>query len=389
MDASLLETPPGRYTCFELKRVNALRVVALLLCCLILITPVLAETRVSVAQLEEFLTSKQAMKESDAEIADRLSEVVLSEELTGPTLARILSKINQGPRTAEQIELLAESSVFNVPPAAELPRELAPDSAMQQKMIEAARAYVNGAIRSLPDFLAVRVTRSFENTTADARPKNGKPKAQMHFVREYRREIAYRDGHEVEEQAGAKRRSAMPGLSTRGEFGGILKVVLDDAFSGRLAWDRWQRDDAGTQVAVFRYVIPQASSHYSVDFCCYVESKQNPVSLEFHVKPGYHGEIFVDPASGAIDRVTVEADLKPGDPVITSGIAVQYGWVSIGGKQFICPIRGVGVTDVRNLVMEPADRGLERRTNLIRFVNYHKFGSTVRILPGVPENEPE
>lgn len=45
-----------------LKRLNALRAVAMLLC-VILITPVRAETRVTVAQLEEFLTSKQAVKE--------------------------------------------------------------------------------------------------------------------------------------------------------------------------------------------------------------------------------------------------------------------------------------------------------------------------------------
>lgn len=368
---------------------NALRAMALLLCCEILITPVRAETRVTVAQLEEFLTSKQAMKESDAEIADRLSEVVLSEELTGPALARILSKINQGPRTAEQIELLAGSSIFNPPPAAELLQEAAPDAATQQKMIEAARAYVNGSIRLLPDFLAIRVTRCFDNTIAAAHPKHGKPKAQMHFVREYRREIAYRNGHEVEEAAhgSAPGEAAVPGLSTRGEFGGILKIVLNDAFSGRVAWDRWQRSDAGTQVAVFRYAIPQASSHYSVDFCCSVESKENPVSVEFHAKPGYHGEISVDPASGTIDRITLEADLKPSDAVMASEIAVQYGRVSIGGKQYVCPIRGVGVTNVHNRVMESIDGvGTERHTNLVRFVNYHKFGSTVRILPGNPED---
>ena len=91
---------------------------------------------------------------------------------------------------------------------------------------------------------------------------------------------------------------------------------------------------------------------------------------------------FVDSGDGSIDRITVQADLNEGDPVVTSAMAVQYGRVEIGGKQFVCPIRAVAVTEIHNLLMAQIDGvGLEKHLNLVEFRNYHKFGSTVRIRP--------
>jgi len=77
-----------------------------------------AETRVTVAQLEQFLTAPRTAKLSDTDIAGRLSGVMLSEQLTQTTLARITSEIELGQKSAEQVEVLAAASVFEAPPAA-------------------------------------------------------------------------------------------------------------------------------------------------------------------------------------------------------------------------------------------------------------------------------
>ena len=361
---------------------NALCPVALMLSCLMAVNAASGSAPVTVAQLEQFLNSKQASKESDEGIAERLNEVALSEELAGATLARVLAEAGSRPKTAEQIELLAAESVFRTPPIDEKPREPAPDAATQQRMLDGARAYVNGALQHLPDLLAVRVTRSFDNTITDLHPKHGRPKAEMHFAGEHRREMVYRNGREVAETAKGTGSDTVAGLSTWGEFGGILKVVLNDAFSGNVRWERWQRNEAGTRVAVFGYAIPEQSSHYSIDFCCYLPSLENPVELPFHATPGYHGELFVDPREGTIERITVEADLKESDPVVTSAMEVEYGGVEIGGRRVICPVRGVAVTETRNLQMELVDGvGMERHTNLVKFVDYHRFGSTIQVFP--------
>jgi hypothetical protein len=372
------------------RKVTRLRIVlcrasTVALICLVVVAPVFAANPVTIAQLEQFLASKQAAKESDDDVSDRLNDATLSEELGGSALERILGETRSRPKTAAQIELLAAESIFEPAPSTEQPHDPAPDSEEQRRIIEAARTYVNGALQLLPDFLAVRVTRSFDNTFTDEKPKHGKPKARMHFVAERRREMAYRNGHEASLESrpdGASTVGQLSGMSTWGEFGGILKIVLKDAFNGSVAWERWQRSEAGERIAVFRYAIPESASHYSIDFCCYLLSKENPVELPFKAKPGYRGEIFVDPRDGSIERITVEAELKESDPVRRSAIAVQYAEVAIGGRRFKCPIRGVAVTETRNLLRESIDGvGLEKHTNLVRFESYRKFGSTSRILP--------
>lgn len=71
---------------------------------------------------------------------------------------------------------------------------------------------------------------------------------------------------------------------------------------------------------------------------------------------------------------------------MVSGTAVQYGRVNIGGKDYICPIRGVAVSELHNLAMEDTYKiGPERLINEVRFSNYHKFASTMRILPEGPD----
>ena len=370
-------------------RVVFLRVAALLMGSLAATAALQPDAPVSVAQLEQFLTSRQTTKAKDADLAAQLSQMVLSEELTESTRARLLAETHLGPKTMEQIDLLAAESVFHKPPSVELPHDAAPNSAEQAKMIAAARKYVNEMLPLLPDFLANRVTDCFDNTITDPKPKHGMPRSQIHFTREYRDEIAYRNGREIDPGVSeGLTETPIGGLSTWGEFGGMLKTVLNDALAESVQWDRWQRNEDGLLVAVFRYAIPEASSHSSVDFCCYQRALDDPISYPFHARPGYHGEIFLDPSNGEVHRITLVNDLKKTDPVSVSEMAVQYEWVEIGGKRFLCPVRGVAVIWIHNVLMQVVDgAGLERHANLVRFIDYHKFGSTARILTGTPGEE--
>ncbi|MGA8741042.1 MAG: hypothetical protein WB561_07640 [Terracidiphilus sp.] len=364
---------------------------SILLIVLVLVNPIRAATRVTVAQLEQFLTSKQASKEPDGEIADRLGSVQLTEQLTAQTLARIESQANLGPRTMEQLRLIANSSIFFAPPSGELPTIAAPDQVLQQRMLKSAIEYVDDALQHLPDFLALRTTDSFDNTPQQAGPKHGKPKAELRLVRESRREIAYRNGKEIVDSASdpgnsQPESSTFTGFTTKGEFGPVLKTILTDSFKGSVVWNRWQTSESGGLVAVFRYGVPKSVSHYVVDFCCYQKSRDDPQSFRFRYLAGYHGELYLDPTTGVVDRITLEAELTEDDPVMVSSSAVQYGRVNIGGKSYVCPVRGVAASEVHNLNMELVDKvGPERLINEVRFSSYHKFASTVRIFPEDPD----
>jgi len=349
--------------------------------------PVTAQTPVTVLQLQEFLVSRHAAKASDSDLADRLSSVILTQQLTSNALTRIVAKHTIGPKTAEQLELLAETSIFNAPPPSELQHSPAPDSNAQKEMLASAAQFVALTLHGLPDFLATRATANFANTPLPTERKALKAKVAMHWVRESRREIAYRNGREIDDasSASAPGANSLPAtsiLTTWGEFGPILKTVLDDSFVGTVHWSRWQISESNVKVAVFRFAIPQSASHYLVDFCCYRKSQDDPEEYPFRRKPAYHGELYIDPATGVVDRMTLEAELTEDDPVTASAIAVQYGTVNIGGKDYICPIRSVGITQFHSRAIGSTDTfGLEEHVNIVHFLNYHKFGSTSRIFP--------
>jgi hypothetical protein len=346
-----------------------------------------AQTPATVLQLQEFLVSKRAAKVSDSDLADRLCSVTLSQQLTSNTLSRILAHHKVGPKAAEQLELLAATSIFKSPPLSELPQSPAPNSNAQKEMLASAEHFVALTLHGLPDFLATRVTTNFANTPLSTQNKALKAKVAMHWVRESRREIAYRNGREIDDSSpsaatGANPLPAAANLTTWGEFGPILKSVLDDSFVGTVRWSRWQISESNVKVAVFRFVIPQSASQYLVDFCCYRKSQDDAEEYAFRRKPAYHGELYVDPATGVIDRITLEAELTEDDPVTASAIAVQYGQVNIGGKDYICPTRSVGITQFHSRAIESIDKfGLEEHVNIVHFLNYHKFGSTSRIVP--------
>lgn len=352
------------------------------------ITPSYAQTRVSVAQLEQFLRSGKVSRNSDAQLAELLGAVTLTEQLTPSTLAGILRSTNLGPESTEQLQLLASTSMFEAPPPAELPKASPPDPAAQHQMLTSAEKYVSNVLQALPDFLAVRATFSFDNALSSSGKNYAKKQvATLHFLGETRRTIAFRNSREITSAAASS--SPVFGLTTWGEFGPILKIVLSDSFNGSVAWKRWQTSESGIRVAVFRYAVPKSASHYLVDFCCYVISQDNPVSFPSRDHPAYHGDLYIDPETGIVDRITLQAELSESDPVTASDIAVQYGQIDIGGKSYVCPVQGVAISTVHNLQMKAFDGiGLEKHVNVIRFQDYHKFGSTARIFAADPRLDP-
>ncbi len=361
-----------------------MRTAALLLALLQVATPPYPATRVTVAQLEQFLTSRRAAKEPDSELADALMRVELAQELTPATLSRIAQEVRLRPKAAEQIRLLAAESIFEPPPTSEWLDAPAPDHASQQRILSQARSYAATALRHLPNFLAVRTATGYDNAPQAADTKGAKPLVRMHFVRQHRRDVTYRNGAEVDEiqnPGGRRVAAASDGFSTRGEFGPTLNMVLDGSLKGTIAWSRWQRTASGARVAVFRYSVPRAAFEYLVDLCCFQRDVEDSIGVPFRDKPEYHGEIFVRPDSGIVERVTVQADLPDGAPVRKCAIAVEYGEVNIDGKPYMCPVRGVAVLVFYSPGIGKIDGiGLEKHINRVQFDQYHKFGSTARMV---------
>lgn len=339
---------------------------------------------VTVDQLRMVLV--EAAHERDAEIAHRIASVHLTERLTAAGVEKIDDALHPGPETREALRLLRDSSAFLDPPPAEIPARAAPSIAEQQTAINSAVHFVAVTQRRLPDFIATRTTYSFDDQPTPLLLEGWARAGTMHDVGSFSQEITFRDG---KEGVGAQQAKASPGgkvailsgLTSTGEFGTLQGVILRDMVHGKLAWSHWETTAAGA-MAVFQYDVPEAQSHYVVDYCCvrkYEDSytpESSGVPNSYHGTPGYHGTLSIDPATGAIMRMTVEASLKHSDPITEGGVAIDYGQVTIeGDKSCICPVHSVAISVARKQIEGLYAPRAVRRINEVEFTNYHRIGA--------------
>jgi hypothetical protein len=263
--------------------------------------------------------------------------------------------------------------------------------------MNAAINYSGVTLHRLPNFLATRMTRSFGNTSEVVSRSGWSPVDEMHLAGTYTQEITYRDGHEVvnhpQDPAGKTKQPPSPtGLTTSGEFGPVLAVILSDAAKGKVNWSHWEQTPAGV-AAVFTYRIPSEASHYPVNFCCmrnvekssaYGGRFQSGPANSYHGTPAYHGTLSIDPATGAILEMTLESELKQTDPITRAAIAVAWGKVEIGDVAYICPVRSVAISETLTDAGGDMIPGLLRHINEVTFTGYHRFGSTVRVVADTP-----
>jgi hypothetical protein len=345
-----------------------------------------AQTTVTVRQFEDFLHSRRTAKEHDADLAHDLVRVELTERLSDAEFAALSKNLKIGPKSALAVRLIATASVFAPPSARELPLLPPPDAAAQQRILALARASVASSAPSLPDLMAERTTDFFSDAPLFTRKKQKKPVVELHFARETQREVTVRNGREVGfAQPAAGDADTLPkdtpGLTTRGEFGPLLAMIFDDTGHGSLAFARWQNDAGGKPLAVFRYTVPRSVSHDRLNLCCYQASKDDPELVPFRDVPAYHGELFVEPESGALRALIIEDELPDSAPIRSAQKFVEFDCVEIGGKFYLCPVRAVAVAVIEDF---PAGKtfGFDRVRfiNVVRFSGYHKFGSTARVV---------
>jgi hypothetical protein len=259
--------------------------------------------------------------------------------------------------------------------------------------------YVNTTLRQLPNLIATRDTTGYEDRPAQDIQGElvlvSLSFMPLHVAGRSSVTVTYRDRKEVIDEGGAKvknRGPAVQGLQTAGVFGPILSVVVGDALKGKITWGRWEKGASGAE-AVFRYAVPKEKSNNKVQFCCVPDGVDPntlaPIWQVFSELAAYHGEIAFDPVTGAILRITLEAEMPPNEVVSTAGIVVEYGPVDIAGKTYICPVKSISIIKAHIEVPPP---GLHMMSiykgppktflNDVAFGQYRRFGSETRILAG-------
>lgn len=400
-----------------------MRRILLLLTILLLACPSWAADKtqsVTVAQLGQLLAAVHA--QPDAQIAKALDNLTLTERASSAQLAQWESTL-PGRHSRDALTALADASVLMPLPQADILPDPPPGIDAQRAMLSLANNYVTQSLARLPDFNATRTTVSFAdipglaNTTIPhgdmesscdlanhamvgtrillssncmQRPvvmAQAEIVAQpLHRTGQSTTRVSYRNGMEVrggQVMDGAADDAPALGMRTAGEFGPILACVLGDAGHGTVKWGYWQQGPQG-KIAVFRYAVPQSESNYVVSFGDGTDMRK--------FSPAYHGEIALDPATGAILHISVVADTVSLDMRV-SAIVVDYGPVQLGGRDYICPLKGIAVlqsfermrSNVKSihggLLDTENSTGLQTQINDTTFTGYHLLRGDVTILP--------
>ena len=355
----------------------------LLVC--VLAAPAWAGSRkVTVAQLEDLLRTMKQDKKSDAEVAEALKQVELTEQLTRPAMNTMVEFV-PGPYSTEQMYVLEARTADLIPPAAYLPSTSTPDAAAQKALLARAETYVTGTYAKLPGLSATRTTLRFQDNMQAVASSSGivgsaseavtssgigQANSYIRYINSTKSPVALEHGAEKrsaekdETRWGANRMIALqspdPDLGT---------VFHEARQSGTLQWLRWEVVN-GKPAAVFSFTVPRKLSRLDVNVCCFPSINQTGVARfytpatsgalggggtggggvsgnyqtntewhEFSTTAPYHGEFFLDPDSGIVVRMIVETELKPSDVVHQVDTRVDYGPVKAGATAFVVPLK--------------------------------------------------
>ena len=323
-----------------------------------------AAKRVTVQELTQILTSMHQLNKSDDDVANRLKQVQLSEELTAAEV-NSLEQYIPGPDSKEQLEILAGLSAFEPPAASPGPAPATPDAAA---VLAHAQQWIKGTYLAAPTWTASKVIFRYQDGVQNT---SSQPGLQIDSPNTYA-QLSDARTNTVETSQGVEKPVGDQPKEHWGENGQIseggpippLQDILGEATaSEKIAFSRWQTI-AGKQIAVFTFEVNKKKSHYNVAYCCFPSTDVatgvsnagyglTPNAVQsvttwhpFKKTVPYHGLLFIDPATGAILRTITYADLKASDDVHTQQVRVDYTSTDLGDKTCVVPQSSITLDEV-------------------------------------------
>ena len=338
-----------------------------------LASPLWAAKKTTIQELKDTLLSLSQAKKDDEEVATRLKEIDLSEELTHATLAT-LAPLIPGPLSEEQMNVLEGRSSMLPPPPSDLPTTPAPDLATQKVILAKAVDYVTKTYMQNPHLVATKSTARYQDGVESIRTNSGMtsnmpnagrswelPNMFMRFLGTHVVPVESDKGIEQIPVVKTKVPWGVNGQVSEGGPGPILGVILQEAAEGgKLNWLRWQTIQ-GKAFAVFSFAVDKKKSQYVVKYCCFpVTEDTGRMGYEgtdpnfqtatdwkdFKATVPYRGELFIDPDTGVIVRVVTQAGLKPTDFVHQEDMRIDYAPAAVDGKLFVLPVDSFTLTEV-------------------------------------------
>ncbi|MGH9562638.1 MAG: hypothetical protein ACRD3S_14395, partial [Terracidiphilus sp.] len=149
-------------------------------------------------------------------------------------------------------------------------------------------------------------------------------------------------------------------LHSVGEFGGVFHIVFDPSAKAHFTWKNYAVLD-GQTVQVFAFEVAVANSSFNLT------DRAGDTA-----RVGFHGLLYLDPATRTVRRISIDADDIPAKLNIrASSVSVDYSWISMQDHDFLLPVRGA--VSLQESKKRPV-------LNEFEFLNYHRFGSHSHIL---------
>ncbi|HEV3469808.1 MAG TPA: hypothetical protein VG148_10845 [Pyrinomonadaceae bacterium] len=314
------------------------------------------------------LPKRQALRQ---EIISEVRRRGINFRLTNGLLSFVATKSGNDAELRRALEE-AERRFLNPESAAPAPPEEA------AALLEKTRAATLEAAEAMPDFVVRQlITRSY----AQGRTQNWRTADRLTVGVSYRVEggeqyrlLTVNGMATPPAQAESRRDYAnIGGTSSTGEFVTSLRSLF--APESRAEFKPLGTDTLrGRRTVVYEYEVKRANSNRVLTY----NNERGTVA-------GYRGKLWVDRELARVLRVESDSTEIPEDfPITASSRHIDYEWVRIEGQgEYLLPSRAV-------LVMTVAEGGrLEQHRNDIRFRNYQKYGTEIRIIEDdVIEDEP-
>jgi hypothetical protein len=369
---------------------------------LALALPVGAARKLSIDQMKQLLISLHDAHKTDAEVAAELGDVELTEELSLGTMNSLAPNL-PGPLSNEQLYVLEVRSAVLPPPPGDIPSTPAPDPAAQKTILDKAADYVNKTWAQLPPLTATKSTRRFQDSTqigqvslgSHSTAAVGGSTTPIRYTASADTPVTLRNGAEQNPLANDKTHWGDNGMiALLGPPPGLTSVLQDAQAAGKIGFLRWQTVNGHT-LAVFSFAVDKKKSHYAVDYCCFPEETQaGQMSMRGTESPGgagnyltnaswkpfkatvaYHGELLIQPDTGAVVRLIVAAEFKGADPVKLENQRIDFGIETVGGKPELVPVHSFIDTMEHPYPDSAQGRYIERHTLFLSEYKDYKAGN--------------
>ncbi len=247
-----------------------------------------------------------------------------------------------------------------------------PSEAESASLLAKTRTATLAAVEAMPDFVVKQlITRSIALGTT----QNWHALDRLALAVNYRASTGAEDYKllsvnglppSVDAKAGQNFQDQVGGTTSTGEYASLLaELFFDGSRASFKAIDTDTLRGRSTIIYEFEVKLP-----YSKEVI-----KSGTRFSAVSTRAGYRGRIWIDREGARVLRIeSIATEIPANFPITAASRAIDYDWTTIAERKYLLPSRAEVVLTARYENQEQQTR------NVIRFRNYNKFGSELRIL---------